>query len=127
MLEINKDARAELVGQVVDIFEDYLSENEISLENEDREEAIENDEFDEPEDAAIIYGYAYDMIADEVYLIINSNEEEEKVDIEKAIDVIMNGFKDVLTSGGYTSDILEEDIRMLKDKVKETLIMWEVY
>ena len=44
----------ELVGQIIDIFEDFLSERHVIIENDER-----NDPDVDPEDAAIIYGSDY--------------------------------------------------------------------
>ena len=64
MLKINLDDIAELKGQIVDAYEDFASEYNLNLPNSDRDEAIEDGE--DPEDLAIIYGDAYDTIADYV-------------------------------------------------------------
>lgn len=64
MLKINLDDIAELKGQIVDSYEDFAAEHNLNLPNSDRDEAIEDGE--DPDDLAIIYGDAYDTIADYV-------------------------------------------------------------
>lgn len=55
---VGYDDRAEFFGQIIDIFEDFLAEKEIEIENEQREDygAEEDDEL------AIIFGSDYDYI-----------------------------------------------------------------
>lgn len=48
---INTDDRPELIGQIIDIFEDFLEEKGIDIENPEKE--------DDPDSAAIIYGSDY--------------------------------------------------------------------
>ncbi len=56
--------RIELLGQIVDIFEDFLDERGIVLNNEDKEEAIRDGE--DPDSLAILYGMEYAQIYDRV-------------------------------------------------------------
>lgn len=54
---VNYDDRDEFFGQIIDIFEDFLAEKEIEIENEEREDyGVEDDEL------AIIFGSDYDYI-----------------------------------------------------------------
>lgn len=54
---IEKNLENEFVGQLIDIFEDFLESKDIMLDNPDR---IDED------DAAIIYGSDYDEIEDRI-------------------------------------------------------------
>ncbi len=47
----------ELVGQIIDIFEDFLAEKGIEIDNEEKQEAVEDGE--DPESICIIYGTDY--------------------------------------------------------------------
>lgn len=49
--------KAELFGQIIDVFEDFLDEKNVTFENDEREDS---------EDAAIIYGSDYDAIRQEL-------------------------------------------------------------
>jgi hypothetical protein len=49
--------KAELFGQIIDVFEDFLHEKNVTFENDERENS---------EDAAIIYGSDYDAIRQEL-------------------------------------------------------------
>lgn len=55
---IKTENKAEFVGQCIDIFEDFLTERDVILENSER------DEEDDPEMRANIYGSDYDELAD---------------------------------------------------------------
>lgn len=72
----------EFLGQIVDIFEDYLDDNGMTILNEDRDEqaveAVENGDYETTEEAiaelgmCCIYGEDYDRIAD-VYRHLTGN------------------------------------------------------
>lgn len=86
MLKINLDDLAELKGQIVDSYEDFASEYNLNLPNSDRDEAIEDGE--DPEDLAIIYGAAYDFIADTVDTIFIPNLENK---FERILPICTDG------------------------------------
>ena len=52
----------EFIGQIIDIFEDFLDEKGVILENEERDCDPDLD----PEFAANIYGSDYDQLQDEI-------------------------------------------------------------
>ena len=58
-MKIEKNNIPELIGQFIDIFEDFLYEKGIEIKNPERED-------DENEDAAIIYGSDYDRLAEPI-------------------------------------------------------------
>ena len=49
------------IGQIIDIFEDFLEEKGVKIENPEKQDAIYQGE--DPEGLAIIYGSDYDMLA----------------------------------------------------------------
>lgn len=49
----------EFIGQIIDIFEDFLDEKGVIIENPERDE-------DDEEIAANIYGSDYDRLSDEI-------------------------------------------------------------
>lgn len=63
---LSEDTMPEFVGQIVDIFEDFASDNHISIPNVERDEEIKEAEEEgiSPEELglAIIYGSDYDVI-----------------------------------------------------------------
>lgn len=54
---LRKEDLPEFVGQIIDIFEDFLDDRNIVLQNDEREDAI--DDGAEPDSVAIIYGSDY--------------------------------------------------------------------
>ena len=56
---ISTEDTPELIGQIIDIFEDFLEEKGITIENDEREDSGE-------ENDAIIYGTDYGTIQDEL-------------------------------------------------------------
>lgn len=54
---ISSEDKCEFIGQIVDIFEDFLEEKGINIPNEDR---------DENESEAIIYGDDYGIISEQI-------------------------------------------------------------
>ncbi len=65
--------RCEFVGQIIDIFEDFLEEKGITISNPEKDE-------DDEENAAIIYGSDYGIIQDALELMMRNWKitEEEK-------------------------------------------------
>lgn len=59
---IEKEDKLEFIGQIIDIFEDFLEEKGISIPNEDRD----NDPDLEDESAAIIYGNDYYLLEEKI-------------------------------------------------------------
>lgn len=62
VIELSEDDEPEFIGQLIDVFEDFLDEKGITIENEEREG---------DEDDAIIYGSDYDEVADGIREIIS--------------------------------------------------------
>ncbi len=111
MLKINLDDIAELKGQIVDAYEDFASEYNLNLPNSDRDEAIEDGE--DPEDLAIIYGDAYDFIADTVDAIFVPNPENK---FERILPICTDG-----TIGAYVINELVATVSELTYDAFETL------
>ena len=55
---IPETKKADFIGQLIDIFEDFLDEKGISIENEERDE--------DDDSAAIIFGSDYDALAEQL-------------------------------------------------------------
>lgn len=72
---IRKDDKAEFVGRIIDVFEDFLDEKNIHIPNSEREDYYsDTDEKTEEENLAIIFGSDYDYIADRIKEILGSWE-----------------------------------------------------
>ena len=67
---IRADDKAEFIGQVIDLFEDFLEERGISLKNEEKGELSSAGEDSEQE--AIIYGTDYDQLQVRIELLLES-------------------------------------------------------
>lgn len=57
---IPKDETNELVGQIIDIFEDFLTKRNLIPDNEERNKEIISEQ--DPHDIALIYGPDYDEL-----------------------------------------------------------------
>ena len=67
----------EFLGQIIDQFEDFLTERGVSLPNQDKVEAVLDGE--DPEEIALIYGDDYYELEDRVYFtMLNWSKREEK-------------------------------------------------
>lgn len=62
--KVKREDLTEFVGQILDIFEDFLAEKGIEIENEEKQEAIEDGE--DPESICILYGTDYGMLQAEI-------------------------------------------------------------
>ena len=56
------ERKSEFIGQIIDIFEDFLCDKNVHIENEERFEYADGDE----EGLAIIFGTDYDIIRAEL-------------------------------------------------------------
>lgn len=126
----NFEDMPELKGQVVDIFEDYLTDKEISIPNEDRDDAIADGE--DTEDLAIIYGADYDAIADEVEFVVNTRAKTNDVSIvpfseeqfSELIDIIIQAFMNLIPAA--YKDEVSADIPQFKKKLKVLFVNWQL-
>lgn len=65
IVNVPNDLKPELLGQIIDIFEDFLSDKGISVDD------IPNPEREEEDDcSAIIYGNDYDVLADKIASVL---------------------------------------------------------
>ena len=63
--------RLEQIGGIIDVFEDWLESKGIT------NDMIKNDERDDDESAALIYGTDYDELEDSLHEVLGYNEEDE--------------------------------------------------
>ena len=118
MCKITKEDRKEFIGQVIDIFEDFLDEKGIVIPNEDRD----TDPDLEPEGSTNIYGNDYDSIKEKLEkLFINWNVlEDERPLVEYLFEVSINGSKcgGTISVEAYDSDTAYQKAQ---DQVAEAL------
>ena len=62
--KITNEDMPELVGQLIDIFEDFLEEKGISIENPEKQEAIADGE--DPDSICILYGTDYGELQSQI-------------------------------------------------------------
>lgn len=67
---IKEENQNELIGQIIDIFEDFLEDHNIDIPNEERDEDTDN--------AAIIYGSNYGQLQEELLELMKAWEIIEK-------------------------------------------------
>ena len=65
-VKIKQTEEAEFIGQFIDVFEDFLDSKGICIDNADRDADDDN--------AAIIYGDDYDILADEILSVLHNWE-----------------------------------------------------
>ena len=113
----------EFKGQIVDVFEDFLSERGYMLNNPDRDEAIKNGEYDDPEEAAIIWGEDYDIIADEVEYAFGSYDSDGG--ITGQVILVLAAFSNLC---GRNDIILSnEELKDLSAQVRNVYNSWAAY
>lgn len=110
---MNNENLAEFKGKIVDIFEDYLDDNDVTLVNSEREDAIEDGE----EDIAIIYGDHYDIIGNTVEQCVR-----EHMKPYQAADNIMQSFTVMLKLGESDFNPPDEDIEYLRNSLLDVII-----
>lgn len=66
VVKVKQTDEAEFIGQFIDVFEDFLDSKGICIDNTDRDEDDDN--------AAIIYGEDYDILADEILSVLHNWE-----------------------------------------------------
>ena len=133
MSKLNENTVAELKGQIVDTFEDFLSERGITAENlpnEDRDEY----EADGCEDAAIIFGEDYDIIADGVQHELDTNDlmggstSTSATLISKVVDNIYATYEEISKKlVGTDFSLSDEDANHLKEEIRQTFVKWEIF
>lgn len=62
---VSEEDRPEFIGQIIDVFEDFLDEKGIDISNDEKDEAAS-----EGENPAIIYGTDYGNIESEIEEIL---------------------------------------------------------
>lgn len=69
---INRMELPEFIGQIIDIFEDFLEEKGVALENPEKQEAV--DDGTDPDSIAIIYGTDYGALQDDLETMLRNWE-----------------------------------------------------
>ena len=64
MATVPESSVAEFIGQVIDIFEDFLEEHGVRLDNPEKTDAVADGQ--DPDGLAIIYGTDYGSLSDDL-------------------------------------------------------------
>ena len=133
--ELNQDSLPEFIGQIVDIFEDFCDDNNISIENSERDDYLEDDP-DNP--CAIIFGDDYDAIGNEISYAVNNldlmNKNISETDLNQTIQSVIDEFTRIITRDDYIENnnnnaaaMTSENIAMLSEKITDTFERWHIY
>lgn len=127
--------KAEFVGQIVDTFEDYFTDNNIIWPNPDRD--AEEGVSDDITNTAIIYGLDYDVITNDIESFLDNNYVDGELFNKEDIDAIsLQTFNNTLslldkiedsTDKNNAINKMNADKDMLIDKVIDTFVEWELY
>ena len=127
----DKNNLAEFKGQLVDTLEDFLEEKGVTpsmLPNKEREE-------DDDENAAIIYGWHYGMVADNIEhelcvhdLIGREVPCDNPQIIADTVNHVYEAYQEILDMiGPEFINIDDDDERRLKHEIRQTFMNWEVF
>ena len=122
-MKLTKETKAEFVGQIVDLFEDYSDRNHIAISNRERDEAQKDNK-----DLAIIYGKDYDAIAGPAEIladrIIEANMQSSTIGIEEVVDLAMNSISSFESLFG--GNIPAKDVEVLSNQIAKTCQEWKI-
>ena len=127
--------KAEFVGQIVDTFEDYFTDNNIIWPNPDRD--AEESVSDDITNTVIIYGLDYYVITNDVEYFLDNNYVDGELFNKEDIDAIsLQTFNNALslldkiedsTDKNNAINRMNADKDTLIDKIIDTFVEWELY
>ena len=128
MSQLNKDTLAEFKGQLIDDFEDFLEEKGVT------NDMLPNDERGDDEDAAIIYGWHYDMVGDNIEhelcvhdLIGHKVPCDNSHTIADTVNHIFEAYQELTDMIVPAFKLNDDDERRLKQEIRQTFVNWEVF
>lgn len=128
MSQLNEDTLAEFKGQLIDTLEDYLEEHGVTpsmLPNTDRD--------DDDECVAIIYGWHYDMVGDNIehelriHDLIGRNVCNNPQIIADTVNHIFESYQELaeMIEPAFVFD--DDGERRLKNTIRQIFVNWEVF
>lgn len=128
MSYLNEDTLAEFKGQLIDTLEDYLEEHGVTpsmLPNEDRD--------DDDECAAIIFGWQYDMVGDNIkhelriHDLVNQSPVSNPHTIADTVNHIFEAYQELadMIEPAFVFD--DDGERRLKNAIRQIFVNWEVF
>ena len=105
MIKINEESKKELIGQIIDIFEDFSTGEGLTSSEE-----------------AFITGERYDEMAENIIYLIEEKKDDEKFN-ESDIESIIDSFKEIVPD---EFAILEDAETSIRGKITETFLNWNL-
>lgn len=105
MIKINEENKKELIGQIIDIFEDFSTGEGLTSSEE-----------------AFITGERYDEMAENIIYLIEEKKDDEKFN-ESDIESIIDSFKEIVPD---EFAILEDAETSIRGKITETFLNWNL-
>lgn len=127
MSQLNEDTLAEFNGQLIDTLEDYLESKGVT------NDMLQNDERDDDENAAIIYGWHYSMVSDNiehelrVHDLIGRDVCNNPQIIADTVNHIFEGYQELTDMIEPAFKLNNDDERRLKQEIRQTFVNWEVF
>ena len=119
---------AEFKGCIVDVFEDYFNDKGVEIENENKDDYIDDEDDEYADSVAIIFGDDYDAIGDEIAFFVEENNLFEnkttKTAIEELSETILAAVNDILSSRGNIDKIPDDDAYDITEKITDTFEKW---
>lgn len=119
---------SQFLGEVVDIFEDYLDNNNIHLKNKQRDE-------EDPDTGANIWGEDYSDLAyyieyllkDNVNLKTNKIETLNKINVDNAINDTYEIFLEIVSKSNSVSDVLIKKNKLnFMNAIRKLFTLWNI-
>lgn len=127
MSQLTENTLAEFNGQLVDTLEDYLESKGVT------NEMLPNAEREEDDDAAIIYGWHYDMVSDNiehelrVHDLIDRDACNNPQIIADTVNHIFEAYQELTDMIEPAFKLNNDDERRLKQEIRQTFVNWEVF
>ena len=125
--QLNEDTLAEFQGQLVDTLEDFLEEKGVTPS------MLPNKEREQDEEAAIIYGWHYDMVADNIEhelrvhdLVKGKNPCTSQVATD-TVNHIFEVYQEILNMIEPAFKLNDDDKRRLKQKIRQAFVNWGIF
>lgn len=128
---LNQDNLAEFKGQIVDVFEDFCDDKQISITNPEKDAYDKECGYEEGENCAILFGDDYSAIADEfeqaVYdYSLFDNEFPNFDSMSNTIENSINAFTGILAERGSRQITTGESV-YLAGKLVVMLKHWNLW
>ena len=127
MSKLTEDTLAEFNGQLIDTLEDCLESKGVT------NDMLQNAEREEEDNAAIIYGWQYDMVSDNiehelrVHDLISRDVCNNPQIIADTVNHIFEAYQELTDMIEPAFKLNHDDERRLKQEIRQTFVNWEVF